>query len=95
MKIDNLTNAEMQAIIQTLVNMIDIGIHVVNKDGKTIIYNKKMADIEEMDASNVHGKNILELFKFNNETESTSFQLYEVKLQRSQNKRILPTMVKK
>ena len=71
MKIDNLTNAEMQAIIQTLVNMIDIGIHVVNKDGKTIIYNKKMADIEEMDPSNVHGKNILELFKFNNETEST------------------------
>lgn len=72
MNVEKLTNtSEMQAILYTLVDMIDIGIHIVNKDGKTIFYNKKMAEIEGMDPNNVLGKNILELFTFNNEAEST------------------------
>lgn len=62
---------ELQAILHTLVNNIDTGIHIINQDGLTILYNKKMAEIEGMNHSDVLGKNIPELFNFQKESEST------------------------
>ncbi|WP_204954189.1 sigma-54 interaction domain-containing protein [Metabacillus crassostreae] len=62
---------DLQAILHTLVNNIDTGIHIINQDGLTILYNKKMAEIEGMNHSDVLGKNIPELFNFQKESEST------------------------
>ena len=47
-----------------------IGIHAVNKDGKTIIYNQKMKEIEGLGLEDVRDRSILELFNLDQE-EST------------------------
>lgn len=47
------------------------GIHVVDKEGNTIIYNKAMANLEGMDEEEVLGKNLLEIFPSLNENSST------------------------
>jgi arginine utilization regulatory protein len=50
---------------------IDIGIHVVNSEGKTIIYNKKMMEIESMEIEDVLDKNLLDVFSFDKNGNST------------------------
>ena len=37
-----------QSILYSLVDVIDIGIHIIDQTGLTIVYNKKMAEIEGM-----------------------------------------------
>lgn len=61
----------MAAIYRTVLDKISAGVHVINKEGKTIVYNKKMMDIEGMDIEDVLDKNILEVFDFNQAGEST------------------------
>lgn len=51
-----------KSIIDTILKNIDIGIHVVDSSGKTIIYNQAMADMEGLDTNEVMGKSILEIF---------------------------------
>jgi arginine utilization regulatory protein len=58
-------------IYQQVVDEIDIGIHVVNTDGKTIIYNKKMKEIESMEMEDVLDKNLLDVFSFGQNSDST------------------------
>ncbi len=41
-----------------------IGIHAVNSEGRTIIYNDKMKDIEGLDLDDIQELSILELFNF-------------------------------
>jgi arginine utilization regulatory protein len=53
------------------VDVIDIGIHIIDIKGRTIVYNKKMAEIEGMESDEVLGKKIHDIFKFKEETEST------------------------
>jgi len=50
---------------------INEGIHVVNEVGKTIIYNKKMSELESMDKDIVLGKKITDVFPSLNENNST------------------------
>ncbi|HOM42636.1 MAG TPA: PAS domain-containing protein, partial [Bacillota bacterium] len=45
-----------KSIIDTILKNIDIGIHVVDSSGKTIIYNQAMADMEGLDTNEVMGK---------------------------------------
>lgn len=72
MNLENMLKLDdVQAILHTLVDNIDTGIHIINQDGLTILYNKKMAEIEGMNHSDVLGKNIPELFNFQHESEST------------------------
>ena len=47
-----------------------IGVHAVNKDGQTIIYNQKMKEIEGLGLDDVKDRSILELFNLDQE-EST------------------------
>ncbi|MBK3496201.1 sigma 54-interacting transcriptional regulator [Viridibacillus sp. YIM B01967] len=47
-----------------------VGIHAVNAQGQTIIYNEKMKDIEGLNLEDVTDRSILELFQFEHE-EST------------------------
>lgn len=50
------------SILATLIDNIDLGIHIVNEDGATIFYNQAMADMEGLDIDEVMGRNILEIF---------------------------------
>ncbi|MFE8696729.1 sigma-54 interaction domain-containing protein [Cytobacillus sp. FJAT-53684] len=61
-------------IFNKILKEIDIGIHAVNHEGKTIIYNKKMAEIEGMDFEDVLDKDLLDVFSFHNNEDSTLMQ---------------------
>jgi arginine utilization regulatory protein len=58
-------------IHETLLNEIDVGVHVINEAGKTIIYNKKMMDIESLTTEDVFEKDFLEVFAFEDGQRST------------------------
>ncbi|WP_456273518.1 sigma-54 interaction domain-containing protein [Bacillus sp. AK031] len=62
---------ELVYLYEKVLDSIDAGVHVINSDGKTIIYNKKMMNIEGMDIDDVLDKNLLEVFQFNYGEEST------------------------
>lgn len=62
---------KMNMLYETLLNEIDIGIHMINEEGKTIIYNRKMMAIESMDHKDVLYKNLLEVFAFEENQNST------------------------
>lgn len=46
----------------TILNSIDEGIHVVNRDGQTVFYNPTMAKMEGMDYNQVINSDVLALF---------------------------------
>lgn len=48
--------------MQNILQEIEEGIHVVDKEGCTVIYNEAMEKIEGLDASSVLGKHLLEVF---------------------------------
>ncbi|RYG71997.1 PAS domain S-box protein [Lentibacillus lipolyticus] len=64
----------MDALYQQLLDAVDVGIHVVNKNGESIIYNKKMMEIESMGSEDVLEKNLLDVFKFRDSQSSTLVQ---------------------
>ncbi|MGM7682619.1 sigma-54 interaction domain-containing protein [Cytobacillus sp. Hm23] len=61
-------------IFDQLVDEIDIGVHVIDQHGRTIIYNKKMAQIEGMEREDVLHKNLLESYTFQDQQSSTLIQ---------------------
>jgi arginine utilization regulatory protein len=67
-------NDFLDLIFQRIIDEIDIGLHVVDEKGNTIIYNKKMMQIESMDIQDVLDKNLLDVFMFSNEQDSTLVQ---------------------
>ncbi|NNV07282.1 sigma-54-dependent Fis family transcriptional regulator [Geobacillus sp. C56-T2] len=67
-------NREMETLLsmyEQILEMIDLGIHAVDQHGKTVIYNRKMREIEGMDVEDVLDKNILDVFRFHPEQPST------------------------
>lgn len=58
-------------LLEILIENIDEGVHVIDKEGKTIIYNKAMESLEGLKGNEVIGKKILELFPSLNENTST------------------------
>ncbi|MBG9452464.1 ATPase AAA [Cytobacillus firmus] len=61
-------------IFHRILDEIDVGVHVVNEEGRTTFYNKKMAQIEGMDYEDVLDKNLLDVFSFNQNEDSTLLQ---------------------
>ncbi|WP_280771318.1 sigma-54 interaction domain-containing protein [Salipaludibacillus daqingensis] len=61
-------------VYRQLLDAIDVGIHVINDEGESIIYNRKMSEIEDMDRKDVLHKNIMDIFLFNSEDESRLLQ---------------------
>lgn len=59
---------------QHVLSEIDIGVHVIDESGKTIIYNNKMMDIEAMHVEDVINKNLRDVFMFYEDQESTLLQ---------------------
>lgn len=56
---------------QQILNEIDVGVHAIDQTGKTVIYNRKMADIEDMKTEDVLDKNLNEVFSFDLNENST------------------------
>lgn len=56
---------------QRIIDEIDVGVHAINHEGKTLIYNKKMGEIEGMDFDDVLDKSLLDVFSFNKNEDST------------------------
>lgn len=60
-----------EKLLELLLEYIDEGIHVIDREEKTVIYNKAMEKLEGFDGSEVIGKKILEVFPSLNENTST------------------------
>jgi arginine utilization regulatory protein len=58
-------------IYKRILDEVDIGVHAVDETGKTIIYNKKMMQMESMDVQDVMNKNLLDVFMFKDDQSST------------------------
>ncbi|AZU60013.1 sigma-54 interaction domain-containing protein [Neobacillus mesonae] len=54
-----------------ILDEVDVGVHAVDETGKTIIYNKKMMQMESMDLHDVINKNLLDVFMFKDDQSST------------------------
>ena len=50
-------------ILDELIELIDEGIYIVDKDGVGIHYNKAMADMEKVNVSDVQGKKFMKPFQ--------------------------------
>lgn len=60
-----------QKQMEKLLEYIQTGVHVINKDGTTLFYNQKMAEIDGLERENVLGKNLFHLFPSLTEESST------------------------
>lgn len=65
---------QMNHLYQLLVDEVNVGIHVIDPNRNTIIYNKKMMEIESMVDTEVLHKNLLEVFTFHEDERSTLVQ---------------------
>ena len=71
---------EFEKVINELVNAIDEGVHIVDADGKTIVYSSVMAELELTRREDVIGKSFEEVFSRIPQGESTmAMALYEKK----------------
>lgn len=62
---------EYLAIMQKILHHIDEGVHVLDNDGNTIIYNEAMSKLEKMETKEVIRKPFREVFKSLNSESST------------------------
>jgi arginine utilization regulatory protein len=66
--------AELLKIYASVLDEISDGVHVIDKNGKSIIYNKKMVELESMQKDEVLNKHLLDVFQFDKDGESTLLQ---------------------
>lgn len=76
---DNKEGAKMKnkyytMIMQNILHLLSEGVHVLDKDGNSIIYNDAMADLEKMDERDVLNKPFAEVFKNLDAKDSTLLQ---------------------
>ncbi|KKB73632.1 MULTISPECIES: sigma-54 interaction domain-containing protein [Bacillus] len=64
----------LKLIFQRIINELDIGLHIVDENGTSVVYNNKMMQIEGMDVEDVLGKNLLDVFTFADQHDSTLVQ---------------------
>lgn len=61
----------LNRMYEQVLDEVDVGVHAVDETGKTIIYNKKMMQMEAMDLKDVIDKNLLDVFMFKDDQSST------------------------
>ncbi|MCM3600842.1 sigma 54-interacting transcriptional regulator [Robertmurraya korlensis] len=61
-------------LYERILDEVEVGVHAVDETGKTIIYNKKMMQMESMDFHDVIDKNLLDVFMFKDDQSSTLVQ---------------------
>ncbi|WP_261178183.1 PAS domain-containing protein [Anaerobacillus sp. CMMVII] len=65
-----------------VLNMVHVGVHVVDKNGMTVFYNQTMADIDGMEREKVIGKTIFHLYpSLTGETSTLNSALKEASKQ--------------
>ena len=64
----------MNQVYKKIIDEIDVGVHVIDEKGKSIIYNPKMMQIEAMDRQDVLNKYLLDVFMFSANESSTLVQ---------------------
>lgn len=69
-----MTDAQLKVLYEQIIERVDIGIHAIDASGKTIIYNKKMRDLESMTAEDVLHKDLRDVFAFRENEHSTLLQ---------------------
>lgn len=73
-------NKNYITVLQNILHLLSEGVHVLDKDGNSIIYNDAMAGLEKMDARDVLNKPFEEVFKNLDAKDSTLLQaLYNKK----------------
>ncbi|MBS4535396.1 sigma 54-interacting transcriptional regulator [Clostridium sp. D2Q-14] len=60
-------------ILQNILQYLDEGIHVIDKEGKTIIYNRSMEELEGIKRENIINNHLLDIFPSLDEESSTLF----------------------
>lgn len=68
-----------EIILKNILHYTDIGIHVIDKNRKTIMYNKTMAELEGLEIEQVVGKDLLEVFPSLNPNTSTLIKVLDTK----------------
>jgi arginine utilization regulatory protein len=61
----------LNTIYKQILDEVDVGVHAVDESGNTIVYNKKMSQIESMDIQDVINKKLLDVFMFKENQSST------------------------
>lgn len=72
-------NLVYKSIIEAIIKNIDVGIHIVDENGTTVIYNQAMADMEGLLIDDVLGKRMLELFPSLTYETSTLYRVLNTK----------------
>jgi arginine utilization regulatory protein len=65
---------EYEFIMQKVLQVVDEGVHVIDREGNTIIYNEAMARLEKMQRKGVLKRPFTEVFQNMSEEESTLLQ---------------------
>ncbi|MFY0760637.1 sigma 54-interacting transcriptional regulator [Metabacillus dongyingensis] len=60
-----------------ILNVINVGVHIVNKDGDTVFYNEMMAHIDGLNREQVLGENIFQLYPSLTDESSTLYLALE------------------
>ena len=61
----------MKQLYEEIIERVGVGIHAVDQKGKTIIYNKKMREMEAMEKEDVLHKDVRDVFQFQENQSST------------------------
>lgn len=69
-------SANLLTFYQFALENVSVGIHAIDEKGKTIIYNKKMKEIEGYDFEDISGRTIMEIFQFR-QSESTLLRVLQ------------------
>lgn len=69
----------MNLIYKEIIEQLDVGIHAVDKTGRTVIYNQKMCEMESMKKEDVLHKDVRDVFKFQENQESTLLHSLQLK----------------
>lgn len=69
-----LNEEKYKKIIEALISLIDAGVYIVDEEGKGLFYNEAMADLEQINADDVVGKEFHKAFPGVKLTESTLYQ---------------------
>jgi len=65
---------EYEYIMQKVLQVVDEGVHVIDSEGNTVIYNDAMARLEKMERKGVLRRPFTEVFRNMSEEESTMLQ---------------------
>lgn len=66
-------------ILQNILQYIDVGIHIIDKNRKTIMYNEAMGKLEGLDSQQVVNKDLLNVYPSLNEKTSTLIKVMDTK----------------